>query len=160
MDIRKGRYFIDSIDAWEAFGVIISKGLDEFLRIPERKDSITHDWMDRDGIDVDTSNTYFKERDISLQVALIANSESDFWNKYEKLVNQLRKPGTRRIEVTELARSFYVFYKACASFGLLTRITGTAQVACKFTLVFTEQEPNINNTNVFIITEENQFLIT
>lgn len=160
MDSRKGKYFIDSIDIWEAFGLVVSAGIDEFLKIPERKDSITHDWLDRDGIDVDLTNNFFKEKDINLSVAMIASNEADFWDKYEKLLNQLKKPGTRRIDVTALSRYFFTFYKSCSNFSALTRIQNNSLVACKFNLLFTENEPTINNTNEYIVDEEGRFIIT
>lgn len=160
MDARSGRYYLDSVDLWNAYGLVVSSGVDEFLKIPERKDSITHDWMDRDGIDVDTTSNFFKEKDITLSVAIIGANEADFWDKYDKLLNHLKRPGTRRIEVTELKRYFFVFYKNCSSFTTLTRITSESKVACKFTMVFTENEPSINNTNQYLVDEEGRFLIT
>lgn len=151
---------MDSIDLWAAYGLVVTSGVDDFLKFPERKESITHDWMDKDGIDVDLSSTFLKEKDISLSVALIANNEADFWDKYEKLLNHFRRPGTRRVEVTELSRSFFVFYKTTSAFSSLTRIKSENKVACKFNIVLTEKEPNINSTNTYIVDENGRFLIT
>lgn len=160
MDVRSGKYYMDSTDLWNAYGLIVTSGIDDFLKFPERKESITHDWLDRDGIDVDLTETFLKEKDITLQIALIANNEADFWDKYEKLLNHLRRPGTRRLEVTQLSRSFFVFYKSCSSFTALTRIKNEDKVACKFTLVLTEKEPSINATNVYLSDENGRFIVT
>lgn len=160
MDTRSGKYYLDSIDVWNAYGLIVSSGIDDFLKFPERKESITHDWLDRDGIDVDLTETFLKEKDISLDIAIIADNETDFWDKYEKLLNHLRRPGARRIEVTQLSRSFFVFYKNCSSFTALTKIRNENKIACKFTLVLTENEPSINSTNVYLTDEEGRFIVT
>lgn len=151
---------MDGIDLWNAYGFIVTSGIDDFLKFPERKESITHDWLDRDGIDVDLTETFLREKDISLNIALIANNEADFWDKYEKFLNHLRRPGTRRLEVSHLARSFFVFYKNCSSFTTLTTIRNESKVACRFTLVFTEKEPSINTTNVYLNDENGRFIIT
>ena len=162
MDIRKGRYFINGIDLWDAFGIFIQKGSDDFLKLPERKDSITHDWMDTNGIDIDLSTPFFKEKSIALDCAMIAADATDFWTKYQQFVSLISQPGLLRFEPTHLGRFFFVYYKNCSTYQKLTKLNsgGVIYVATKFTINIVEANPDTNNQNVYIIDEAGRFLIT
>lgn len=164
MSLPAGKYFIDGKDFWTIFSIIVESGSSDFLKYPSRKESITRDWSDADGIDVDLSAVFFNARDIALRCAIIADNEADFWLKYEAFIVQWKQPGVHRIELSEFGmRSFYCFYKDTSFFERFTRIlddNGQLKVACKFTLNITEGEPRLNNSNVFIITQDGRFLIT
>ncbi len=54
------RYYIDGIDLWTTFRIGVEKGSDDFLKIPQRKESTTHDWQDEDGIDIDLTRNFYK----------------------------------------------------------------------------------------------------
>lgn len=158
-----GQYFIDGKDLWLVFGIVISEGSDDLLKFPTRKDSISHDWEDENGTDIDLSRVFFASRDINLQCALIAANEADFWAKYNNFIATLAQPELRRLEVSELSSSFYVFYKECSSFTRATRIKigpNAGKIASKFTLTLVEKAPTIDSSNVFMITDDNRLMIT
>lgn len=159
-----GQYFIDGIDLFQAYSLFIEGGTDGFLQYAPKKDSITHDWADSDGEDVDLSRIFLSGRDISLQCAIYVDSataQDDFMNLYEMLLNQLKLPGKRRFTATRLGdRSYYVYYKSCQNFKMYTPLLGTTKVACKFTLNLREPEPVIKNKHVYIVTEDGKFLIS
>lgn len=159
MLIQENRYYIDGADLWTHYGVGVESGSDDFLKMPKRKDSITHDWMDEHGLDVDTSRVFLKDKEIDLKCHIIANSESDFWEKYNRLLTALTLPGERRMSVTELGRDFFVIYKECTNFTRFTRIKGTSKVACKFVLKLQQTLPAMTE-QTFIIDEANRFIIT
>ena len=166
MNSPVGQYSIDGKDFWTIFSIIVESGSSDFLKYPSKKESITRNWSDADGIDIDLSAIFFNARDISLRCAIIADDEADFWLKYEAFIVQWKQPGVHRIAVGDFGlRSFYCFYKDTTSFEKFTRISdeydgNRVKVACKFTLNITEGEPKLNNNNVFIITQDNRFLIT
>jgi len=158
----QGKFFIDGIDMWSAFGMVVESGYDTFLKFPQRKEPLTHDWQDSNGIDADLSRVFFKERTHNLNMAIVALDEADFWKKYNQFLAQVAQPGTRRFMVTELAQSFKVYYKDCTSFTKFTRIKveDSQKVACKFVLQVIEPEPTIDNTNLFLADEEGRLIIT
>lgn len=163
MAYPSGQYFMDGKDLFLVYGIIIEAGSDDLLKFPDRKDSISHDWMDENGIDIDLSRVFFEPREISLQCAILANNGTDFWNKYGAFLAMLAQPDLRRLEVTELSSSYYVFYKQCTSFTRFTRIkigSNAGKVASKFTLTLVEKAPAIDSSNVYLITDDNRFLIT
>lgn len=156
-----GYYFIDGKDLWTIFGMFVEDGTDDFLKYPAKKESITHDWRDSNGLDVDTSRPFFTERQITLRIGMVVESENDFWLKYNAFLNQMMLPGLRRFEPTELGfRSFYCFYKECTSFTRFTRLKGTTKIGIKFTLSIVESEPSLENDTVFIVDEDGRFIVT
>lgn len=155
-----GYWFLDGMDLWNSFGMLIESGTDDFLKFPEKKESITHDWQDADGEDVDLSRYFFKDRDITLKMAIIADSPEDFWAKRNAFLAQWAQPGTHRLTITEFGQSFYVYYKICSSFSRFTRIKDTDMIACKFTIVINEPAPTFDNNDVFIVDEDGRFLVT
>lgn len=160
-----GRYFIDGKDFWTIFSVIVESGSDDFLKYPSKKESITRDWSDANGLDIDTSQVYLNARDISLRCAILADSEEDFWSKYNGFLKQLTLPGSHRIQLAEFGlRSFYCVYKETPFFERFTRVrieeSGDIKVACKFGITLIDFEPRIENGDEFIVDEEGRFLIT
>lgn len=158
MSAAKGRVFIDSIDIWENFGMFIMDGMNDFLKVPKRKEPITHDWQDANGIDVDLSRVFFEARDITLKVGFKTGNVNDFWQKYTQFLSQITKPYLHRLEITEFGRSYYVYYKDCGSYKRYKKITGDS--ICEFTITLNEPNPTIDNPTVFIVADEGQFIIT
>jgi len=148
------------MDLWTSFGMFIESGSDDFLKFPDRKDSITHDWMDANGQDVDLTRVFLKDRNITLKMAIVAIDEVDFWQKRNAFLAQWSQPGTHRLTVTELGQSFYVFYKSCSSFSRFTRLLNANKIACKFTIIVNEPAPTFDNNDVFIVDEDGRFLVT
>lgn len=142
-----GKYAMDTLDLWDNYGVFLESGTEEFLRMPERKESITNNWPDRIGIDMDLTSPVFKERDITIRCALIANNESDWWSKYNAFRTALMAPGKRLFYIAELSRSYQVVFIKSTGFTKFTRIKTMGTVAAKFTLQLLEPEPRAVLTN-------------
>jgi hypothetical protein len=159
-----GYVFIDGIDLWTAFNIMVEEGSAEFLRWPPKKESISHNWKDRNGIDVDLSRFFFSERQGSLRMGMIADNEDSFWQKHEQLIATLTQPGTRRLEFkSHGSRSYFVYYKECNSWTQVKALKGDGGVnivAAKFAMTIVEPEPQIDPSNIYIVDEEGRFLIT
>lgn len=156
---QENRYFLDGADLWLYYKVGIESGSDDFLKMPKRKDSIMHNWQDENGIDVDLSRVFLEPKEIELKCHIIADSEADFWDNYNRLLTKLTQPGVRRLTIAEFGRDFYVYYKECNIYTRFTRLLQSQKVACKFNLKITEKNPAMT-TQTFIVDEENRFLIT
>ncbi len=159
-----GYWFLDGIDLWTSFGMLIEEGSANLLRYPPKKESITHDWMDADGIEVDLSRVFFGPREIPLVMGIIASSEEDFWLKHNAFISQLTQPGIRRLTISAHGeRSYYIYYKECNNYNPVKALQGKEGarfVGAKFTVVIVEPKPDIDNTHVFIVDEDGRFLIT
>ncbi|MHA4844410.1 hypothetical protein ACX0G7_09610 [Flavitalea antarctica] len=161
MDLA-GHYSIDGRDLYTVFAMIVESGSDSFLKYPAKKESITHDWLDSDGQDVDLSRVFFKERDVTLTIVTLAESAADFRAKYDGFLDLMKQPGLRRIHITELDKDYHVFYKECNNFSRFTRVKVGAgeKVVCRFTVVFTETAPSVTGSTTFIIDEDGRYLVT
>jgi hypothetical protein len=159
-----GFYFIDGIDLWTAFGLMIEEGSADFLRYPPKKVSIEHDWMDSNGIDVDLSRVFFGPREGVLNCAIFAESEDDFWTKHNQFIATMTQPNLRRLSIKAHGeRSYNVYYKECNNYKQIKALKGldTAyKIVGRFSLVIVEPEPTIDASNVFIVDEDGRFLIT
>lgn len=163
-----GYFFMDGMDLWTTFGMFIEKGSADFLQYAPKKESITHDWMDSNGIDVDVSRIFFKERTVSLNCAIIAQNEADFWIKHKSFIATFTQPGLRRLMFKSHGdNQYFVYYSSCTSYTQVKALTGKEElifgpnlVAAKFTLVIVEPNPSIDNTYVVIVDEDGRYLTT
>jgi hypothetical protein len=155
-----GLYQIDGMDLWDTFGIGVESGSDDFLKIPERKDSITHDWLDEDGLEVDLSRTFFKARDVVLKCWATADTKESFFTRYYQLITVFRKPGLRRLSVARHQKDYFVFYKdnnAMQSFNFTVLSSG--KVFTKFSLTVNETKPSFQAVQTFLVDEQNRFII-
>jgi hypothetical protein len=159
-----GLSFIDGADLWTVYGMFIEKGTADFLRYAPKKDSITHDWMDANGIDVDLSRIFFSQREVNLSCAIITSDEDEFWAKHKAFVALMTQPGLRRLEITSHGqRSYFVYYKECNNYSQAIPLRGSTDpgmIAHKFNIVIVEPSPSTDNGDVFIVDEDGRFLIT
>lgn len=154
-------YLIDGIDLWTFFGITIEKGgLDDFLKIPKRKESTTHNWQDENGLDVDLSRTFLEAKDIVLKCFIIADNEVQFWDNYNRFLALLIKPGTRRFTVNVFGLDYYVYYKDCTIYQKLTAFKQTGKLICKFNLTIVEKVPGFQNIPTYVVEESGKFIIT
>ena len=155
-----GKYYIDGVDL-ETLGVFVIEGSDDFLRLPNAKERYSYSWPELDGEEVDLSSpVIFEPKDITIKMAIIANDESSFWNKYNSFISLIKVAGTKRMYVTELSRSFFVYFKAMNEFSRLTRILGGAKVCAKYTVTFTEPIPSLLKPYHFLTMQGGGYLLT
>lgn len=157
----EGLYLIDGFDLWKYFGITIEKGgLDDFLKLPKRKESIQHNWLDENGLDIDLSRTFLEQKDIVIKCVAIAESDVEFWDNYNRFLSILVKPGTRRLTVNPLSHDYYIYYKDCTIYQKLTAFKNTGKLICKFNMTVAEKEPGFQNIPTFLVDEAGQFIIT
>jgi hypothetical protein len=142
------------------FGVGVESGSSDLLKFPDRKDSVTHDWIDENGIDIDLSRVFLASREATFNMWLLADDENDFWTKYNLFLSYLTKPGLRRLTISEFNRDYYVFYKKMVTLSRLTRIKDVNKVALKFSVTFIEQDPTTNAEPTFLVDDFSRFLIS
>lgn len=157
-----GVFYIDGMDLWTVFGMVVEDGTDDFLKYAAKKESITHDWSDSHGIDVDLTQVFLKEREISLRICFIAENEVDFGIKYNAFIAQMILAGPRRLEPKGIGdKQFFCYYKECTNFTRYTKpIPGSSFVGVKFTVTFVDVNETFDPTVVFIVDEDGRYLVT
>jgi len=139
---RYGSILIDGHDGWQDFGIVVLKnGWNDWLLFPEMKSPFSYNWEDEDGIEVDLSNVFVKEKNVSLQVLFIADSQKKFWENYRKLQDALIAPGIRTIYINEIGRLFEVYYNKCSEISKFTRLKNTNKIAVGMTIDFVMPNP-------------------
>lgn len=157
-----GYWFIDGIDLYSIFNVFIEDGSADFLKFPPKKSAIEHDWKDSHGRDVDLSQIFFDQREGTLNMAIIATDEADFFDKQKNFLSLFAQPGTRRFELKSHGqRHYFIYYKDCSSYKAVKALDGenTGLYAYRFTLNVVEPEPVIDASQVFIIDHDGNYLI-
>lgn len=158
-----GLWLLDGIDIWDAFAIGIESGLAQFLPLPERKESITHDWPDQNGLDIDVSKHYYKERTVTLTCWLICE-ESEFWAKRNAFIAQLSKPGQRRLTVSAHGgRSYFIIYKNTSGYTQVKthglKNIPTNMVVHQFSIILIEPMPQLEVADIFIAGDNGDFLV-
>jgi len=157
-----GKWYIDGIDIFTAFGLFIEEGSTDFLKFPPKKDAIEHDWMDANGRDIDLSRVFFDQREGTLNMAIIATDMDDFFTKQQSFIATMIQPGTRRFTVTAHGqRDYFIYYKECNNYKAEKALTGqqTGLFAYRFSMVVVEPEPQIDASQVFIVDHDDNYLI-
>lgn len=158
-----GKWFIDGVDIYETFSVILEEGSAEFLRWPPKKPSIEHDWKDSNGRDVDLTQIFFDQREGTLNMAFICNSRDEFFQKQEAFISHMTQPGLRRLSFASHGeRSYYVYYQECNNFKAERALKDpdAGKIAYRFSMVIVEPEPVIDASHTFLIDHDGHFLIT
>lgn len=133
------RYFLDGIDMYTAYGYIVTSGSDSFLQLPKRKEPLSHDWKDENGIEYDLlSPATFEARTISLKGYIVALNETDFWAKYNAFKAKLQQTGAMPLKCQELNMTVSVIYKECSQVNRRTRVRNSALIGMEFDLLFQE----------------------
>lgn len=128
-------YKIDGFDVYEAFGLLVASGSDDFLKLPTRKDPPSVDWPG-DLTEFDLSEPAFHPKKAVLFGHIHADDDTDFWNKWQALWLLLSAPGERIIEVEELVQSYKVFYQDQPVSKRLTAIKDAVNIGYEISLQF------------------------
>jgi hypothetical protein len=149
---------LDAIDIKLTYGVVIGGGLKQFLAYAKRKDSVSHDFQDEQGIMKDLSSPRVQPRQFTLKCALIANSLVDFHTKNDGFFTALILPGPRHFYVADHDRTYLVYYVEQQNVTGLSKIINTDKVGIKFDLVLSETNPADNIPAVYLVDDQDRFL--
>lgn len=154
----QGYFFLDGMDLYLNFGVIIELGEAEALKYPPLKDPPKHDWLDQHGVEVDLTAPRFNERPITLRCALLAPDEAAFLERRDKFITQLMKTGLHRLEFkTHPGRQYFVYYKTTEAWSQNIALTGSTYaglIGQKFTLTLVEPDPSKSFKHVTAIADD------
>lgn len=97
------------------FGLVIQTGTAELLAFPERKESLSNDWREENGVEYDLELPKFKDKEVTIQCAIMADSDSDFWVYYDLLFEELTLAGWQDLFIYDHSQTYKVFYKKCGA---------------------------------------------
>ncbi|MCU7543480.1 S9 family peptidase, partial [Riemerella anatipestifer] len=116
-------------------GVFIMTGTEELLAFPERKEVMENDWAEENGGDYDLSSPKFKDKEVTLKMAILADDNVQFWQYHNALFTELKKEGELSLYVFDHDQTYKVFYKKSGNFKkTLKRLKNAKKVFVKFDL--------------------------
>ena len=139
-----GDVTIDTIDIWTTYGAFLLKGsYDSLMRPAKRKASLSNNWSEENGLEIDLTAPKFEAKDADLSFILSASTETEWWTRYNAFFALLKTAGERSLFVTELNKTFLIYYQEVTSYEQLTVIRNVSKVASRFTIRFGIANPAI-----------------
>jgi len=137
----RGSIIIDGIDI-DNFGVFILKGGDnDFLSFPERKEPAQYNWHESDGLDIDLTEVYFKEKKVDVDFYIRASSGPEFKNRLTDFYKLLKSPGYRSIYSREFDRTFSLRYISSSEYTHSGGLNKSGNKWAKFRIRFSMDNP-------------------
>ncbi|MEN9919688.1 MAG: hypothetical protein RL662_2124 [Bacteroidota bacterium] len=112
----KGSVIINGVDIAD-FGAFILRGGDyDFLPFPDRREPKQNNWYEYDGVDVDLTEVYFKERTLSVHFYISASNSVEYefnLNSFYTLITG----GYIELYMREFAHTFKLRYLSCTEYN-------------------------------------------
>ncbi|NDV95367.1 hypothetical protein D0T84_10620 [Dysgonomonas sp. 521] len=136
--MRTGSCIIDGKDIAE-YGMFILKGGDyDLLPFPERMEPLQNDWYEEDGIDVDLSEIYFRQKSVSLDFYISATTADDFERNLDNFFWMICAPKARKVYFREFDREFNLRYLSSPAYtqsgGLYKEGKKSAKIRVNFSM--------------------------
>lgn len=95
-----GAFYIDGIDIYAKYGVVITDGgYNDLLRFPALKDPEVNDWPEEDGIEVDLDAPALEAKEVQISFACNYPDAGDF-------ISMISRPGYHILRITDLAQEW------------------------------------------------------
>lgn len=133
-------------DAYSAYGIVFEKGTYEALfPFPSPKARYTYNWGGSHGIEIDElAPVYLEAAQITLPIVIVANSDADFWSKYDAFRTLiLATKGYIEFNFLHTGKRFKLRYTGGATLSILGTVRGTGQVGMRFRLNFSDDYPRV-----------------
>ena len=113
----KGSCIINGVDIGD-LGMFILRGGDyDFLSFPERKEPEQTNWHEYDGIDVDLSEIYFREKKVVIRFYIKGESGDEFIRNLNQFHTLISSPGDKQLYSREFDKTFLLRYVSCPVFA-------------------------------------------
>lgn len=101
---------------YDEFGLVIQSGTEALLAYPERKESYENDWREENGVERDLKLIRFKDKEVGLSCAFIADTDQEFWDNYHEFFNEIAKNGYQDLYIEDHSKTYSVSYKRSSQF--------------------------------------------
>lgn len=136
----KGSVIINGVDI-STFGMFILRGGDyDFLPFPERKPPYAVNWFEYNGLDVDLTEIYFKERSVNVDFYISSHTARDYeynLNNFYRLITR----GYIELYSREFERTFQLRYIDCPAFTHKGGLYKAGDKSGKLTVEFSMDDP-------------------
>lgn len=127
---------LNTIDLKTAYGLVILTGTEKLLEYPERKEPLQTDFLDQNGTDYYLSTIFFKDKEITLNCAFMADDDTAYWVYYDAFFAAIATTGKQDLFIYDHGKTYKVHYKRTANFKkALKRLKNVDKVFVKFDLI-------------------------
>lgn len=131
--------FLDTLNGrnlFTDFGLVIQTGTQNLLCMPERKDLLQNNWREQNGTEYDLTAPVFKDKEVVLKVAFMADDDTDFWQKYQEFASEIQQAGYQNLFIEDHSKTYQVFYKNTTNWQKKSkRLKNVSKVFVKFNLI-------------------------
>ena len=129
---------IDNIDIG-TLGMFILRGGDyDFLSFPDRKTPPSNNWHELNGLDVDLSEVYFKEKKVTVRFYIAADTGTQFEYNLNTFYSLVSSPGYKQLYSREFGKTFSLRFVSCPSYehagGLYKKGRKRGEVSVEFSM--------------------------
>lgn len=136
----KGSVIINGVDIAD-FGAFILRGGDhEILTMPERTEPTKNNWHERNGLDVDLSEAFFKARTLPIQFYISADNARDYEYKLSEFY-RLIAPDYITMYSREFDRTFKYRYLSVTEYNHKGGLYKAGDKRGAFTVSFSMDDP-------------------
>lgn len=131
---------LNTKNMYSVYGLVIQTGAEHLLEFPERKETLSNDWREENGKEYDLSLPRFKDKEVTLKCAFMADDDTAFWTKYNAFFTELTKVGWQALLISDHAKTYQVFYKRTSNFKKVAkRLKNVEKVFVNFDLTLQVQ---------------------
>ena len=133
------KLYIDGLDLYSTYGIGLTISHGE-LDYPKRKKSISYNWKDEHGDDVDVSHHYYESRVITLDLFIYATSSATLLTNLKAFFTAMRAAGLRKLKFKSMPKVYMVYMDDDIKFERKGSLS-SSNIALKFTLKLVEPNP-------------------
>jgi hypothetical protein len=128
-----GHWLLDGLDIYSTYRAMIAKGgYAQLLNQPQRKPSLTNNWLDQDGLEIDLVNAQYEAMDVDVPFYIIADND-EYVAYNDAFFAALMAPGERSLVVVSLMKDFAIYYKETLNYEV---VRGKSKTTVQFTVRF------------------------
>lgn len=122
---------VNGMNARKKWGLVTTANtLSALLAPPSMKDFSSFSSRLEDGSRIDTSNPRLAQRELNLEVQMVANSPNEFYSRHEALCQELQK-GIFTLSTTDRPNVIYrMIYTSCSQYTQFCRGIATLSLKC------------------------------
>jgi len=132
-------YLLNGSNIKTVYSVYIEKA-SGFLALPRRKESLSNNWLDENGLEIDLTSPKWEARRSNLDCFILGTTYSDVRTKIKTFINEMIKPGLHHLKLSGVPGIFLVYVEDGFDPERGSRLNDTKSI-CSFSLPLAEPYP-------------------
>lgn len=150
---------INGYDLEDIFDTIVTNGVKPFLALPTAKPPLSHDFPNENGQDIDTASTpTFAARTFTFNCVTSGDDMESLKANYLGLFSLLRQPGLKTYFDDVVNMSINIIYQQQSAMDDLYD-NSNGGLSVKYSLQFTEADPDDNIPTIILVDDQNRVLV-